>query len=301
MSRLFPRLGLAGVALVALWESWASLFPPRISDLDVRSAAQAVRAAHKPGELIAVSPAWLSPLIQRELGDLMPVEHLGRADGKRFAGITEIFLSPHHAADVDGLHSDGELRFGLLRVRHYTQTPATVSYDLSAHFLDATVSQIPLAGTAPESPCLWTGALPTPLPAPGSLGGFVCSVGRVERRTMEIDYQPRRGIVSELAQGQKTLLRFSIPDADYSGSTLHLWLGLHDYHQRKQAVGPVDVVVDVDDGSARHSLQVQVGQGFVLHKLPLPAKSGDVHHLRIELSAASAPHHLLGLHGELRR
>ncbi len=54
-------------------------------DGDVHALAVAVRAAHSPGELIAVAPAWLSPLVQRELGDLMPVEHLSRPDAKRFA------------------------------------------------------------------------------------------------------------------------------------------------------------------------------------------------------------------------
>lgn len=301
MTRLLPRLLLASVALVAVWESWAALWPPRISDAEVRAVTQAARAVYKPGELIAVAPSWLSPLVQRELGELMPSSHLGRADGKRFPGIVEISLPPHHVADVTGLRGDGEQRFGPLRLQHYSQTPVTVSYDLDEHFIDATVSQSALTVGAPETPCLWTGPLPTPLPAPGALGGFVCSGGRVERRTMEIDYQPRRGIVTELAQGQRTLLRFSISDADWRGSTLHLWFGLHDYHQRKQAVGPVDVMVDLDDGATRTPLQVQVGQGFVMHALPLPATNAEVHHLRIELSASSAAHHFVGLHGELRR
>ncbi len=261
----------------------------------------AVRAAHQSGALIAVAPDWLSPLIRRELGDLMPLSQLGRADGKRFAQILEISLPPHHAPDVMGLRSDGEQRFGPLRLAHYQQQPVTVSFDLDEHFLDATISQRVAAAGASETPCLWTGPLPTPTPPLGARGGFACGAGRVELRTMEIDYQPRRGIVSELVPGQATLLRYSIPDADWRGSTLHLWLGLHDYHQRKQAVGPVEVVVDLDDGAARLPLKVEVAQGFVLHQVALPVTSGDVHHLRIELFAASAAHHLVGLHGELRR
>ncbi len=262
---------------------------------------QAARAAYQAGALVAVSPDWLSPLIRRELGDLMPLSHLGRADGKRFAQILEISLPPHHAQDVLGLRSNGEQRFGSLRLAHYQQQPVAVSYDLDEHFLDATVSQRPSTDGASEVPCLWSGPLPTPQPTPGPLGGFACGTGRVELRTMEIDYQPRRGIVSELVQGQRTLLRYSIPDAEWRGSTLHLWLGLHDYHQRKQAIGPVEVVVDLNDGAARVPLTVEVAQGFEPHQIALPVASGDVHHLRIELFAASAAHHLVGLHGELRR
>lgn len=301
MSAKLARLLLLLLAAVAVWESWASLRPPRITDGEVRALAAAVRAQHKPGELIAVAPDWLSPLVRRELGDLMPVEHLARPDGKRFARITEVALPPYHANDVLGLPSDGEQRFGLLRLSHYHQKPVVATYDLTEHFLDTTVSVHAITQPSDERPCLWSGPLPAALPGPGPSGAFVCGLSRVERRTMEIDYQPRRGIVTELSTGEKSLLRFSVPDAAWQGSTLHLWLGLHDYHQRKQAQGPVTVVVDLSDGKARLPLTVQVGQGFVHHEIALPPETADVHHLRIELAATSAPHHFLGLHGELRR
>ncbi len=46
----------------------------------------------------------------------------------------------------------------------------------------------------------------------------------------------------------------------------------------------------------------EVAQGFVPHELVLPTgPARPLHTLRIELSAASAPNHLVGLHGELRR
>ena len=68
MSSLLARLLLGLLAVVAVWESVASLRPPRIRDGDVRALAAVVRAQYQPGELIAVAPAWLSPLVQRELG-----------------------------------------------------------------------------------------------------------------------------------------------------------------------------------------------------------------------------------------
>ncbi len=287
--------------MVAVWESVASLRPPRITDSEVRALAAVVREQHQAGELIAVAPAWLSPLIQRELGDLMPVEQLARPDGKRFARISEVSLPPFHSVDVTGLTSLDERWFGPLRLKRYQQTPVTVSFDFTEHFLDATVSQLALSSPTGERPCLWTGSLPGTTPHSAAIGGFGCGATRVERRTMEVDYQPRRGIVTEIDSGQNTLLRFSVPEVAWQGSALHLWLGLHDYHQRKQAQGPVAVVVDFDDGQVRLPLMVQVGQGFVHHQLELPKGSGEVHHVRFELSAANAPHHFLALHGELRR
>jgi hypothetical protein len=290
------------LTMAAVWESVASLWPPRIFPHDVQALAAAVRASHQPGDLIAVAPDWLSPLIRRELGDLMPVEQVARADGRRFARITEVSLPPHHAADVDGLPPQaGTQRFGRLQLAHYQQTPVVVAYDLTEHFLDLTASQLARTQPSGELPCLWSGPLPAAVVPLGPMGAFVCGSTRVERRTMEIDYQPRRGIVTELAAGQKTLLRFSIPDSAWQGSTLHLWLGLHDYHQRKQAQGPVVVTVDLDDGQALLPLMVSVGQGFGHHQLSLPPSRAEVHHLKLVLEADSAPHHFLGLHGELRR
>lgn len=301
MSSLLPRLLFAAVGVVAVWESVSSLRAPHIADSDVRALAAAVRAAHQPGDLIAVAPSWLSPLVQRELGDLMPVEHLSRPDGKRFARISEVSLPPFHSPDVTGLHSDGSQRFGSLLWSRFRQTPVSVSFDLTDHFLDATVSQRSERASAVEMPCLWTGPLPgTELPGIAR-GAFSCGAVRSERRTMEIDYQPRRGIVTELVPGHQTLLRYSIPDEAWHGSTLHLWLGLHDYHRRKQAVGPAKVKVYLDEEPASADLTVEVQQGFVHHELVLPQTRADVHHLRLELSAQSAPHHLVGLHGELRR
>ena len=103
MSSLLARLLLGLLAAVAVWESLASLRPPRITDGEVRALAAVVRAQYQAGELIAVAPAWLSPLVQRELGDLMPVEHLARPDGKRFARISEVALPPFGLFALDRL------------------------------------------------------------------------------------------------------------------------------------------------------------------------------------------------------
>ncbi len=293
---------LAGFGAVALWETWASLFPPKISDRDVRAVAERVRSAHTPGELIVVTPLWLSPLFRRELGDLMPAEHLGRADSRRFAKITEIALGARRSEEMDALSVEGEQRLGPFRLRRYEQTPVTVGFDLTDHFLDATVSQSVPGSVADELPCLWLGPLPSPRPEQGAMGGFVCERTRVERRTMEIDYKPRRGIVTELSSGQRTILRFSIPDEAWRG-TLHLWLGHHDYHQRKQAVGSAFVIANLDEGQVKQQIRVEINQDFLLHKVPLPttAMKRDVHYLRLELFAEQAAHHFVGLHAELRQ
>ena len=310
-----PRRGatlalLGVVLLVALIETRAALWPQALSEADLRAACAAVRAEFHPGDLIVLAPPWLSPLGQRELGDLMPVTMLGRADARRYARIWTIQFGHAGAgeltADLAGLSAGFRREFGQVTLLRYAQKPVTVTYDLTAQLLAAQVAQAAVGGApavaSPELPCLWSGPVPTPHPQHGPAGAFRCPSSTVERRVMEIDYRPRYGVVATLAQGQRTVLSYSgIPDADWQGGRLALWLGLHDYHARKTAVGPAQVVVDLDHGAQRMPLTVEVAQGFVLHELPLPLAKLPTHTIRIELWAASAANHFVGLHGELRR
>jgi hypothetical protein len=150
---------------------------------------------------------------------------------------------------------------------------------------------------------MWSGPVPTPLPPRGAAGAFRCPGATVERRVMEVDYRPRYGVVATLAQGQRTLIEYTgIADADWQNGRLALWLGLHDYHARKTAVGPAEVVVDLDHGAQRQTFTIAVAQGFMLHELPLgPGGKSATHTIRLELTAKSAANHFVGLHGELRR
>jgi hypothetical protein len=294
--------------LVALLETRAALWPQALSEPALRAACAVVRAEYRPGDLIVFSPPWLSPLGQRELGDLMPVTMLGRPDARRYARIWTVqFGSAGHgelAADILGLGAGFRREFGSLTLARYEQTPVTVTADLTAQLLSAQVAQAAVGGAAPapEVPCLWSGPVPMQKPQRGAAGAFRCPSATVERRVMEIDYRPRYGVVATLAQGQRTILEYTgIPDADWQGSRLLLWLGLHDYHARKTAVGPAQVVVDFDHGAQRVPLTIEVAQGFVRHELALPAARLPTHTLRIEIWAASAANHFVGLHGELRR
>lgn len=313
-----PRRGAAALALlllvvgVAALETGVALRSRGLSETDLAAACAAVRRDFQPGDLIAFAPAWTSQLIQRELGDLMPAAMLGRADSRRYRRIFTLTLENVGAAalaeDVGGLQPVETRSFGAVTVGRYEQQPVAVTYDLTDKLLTAQVAQAPGAASAAapppgaEVPCLWSGALPTPLPARGPAGAFRCPGAAVERRVMEIDYRPRHGVVATVAQGQRTILEYpGIADSDWQGGRLTLWLGLHDYHARKTAVGPAHVVVDLDQGARRVALTVAVAQGFTRHELELPPGSRPAHVIRIEVSAPSPANHLVGLHGELRR
>ncbi len=301
---------VAVIVAVAVIEAGAALWPSARLEDELHAACAAVRAEFRPGDLITLGPSWLTQLGQRELGDLMPVTMLGRADARRYARIWTISFGRAGldtlAADTAGLGASWQRDFGKVKLARYEQKPLTVTYDLTAQLLSAQVAQAALGGTtpAPEVPCLWSGAAPTPQPGRGTAAGaFRCVGSTVERRVMEVDYRPRYGVVTTVAQGQRTIIEYNnIADADWQGSRLALWLGLHDYHARKTAVGPAQVVVDLDHGAQRVTLPVTVAQGFAPHELTLPtATAGATHTIRLELSAAAATNHFVGLHGELRR
>lgn len=308
-----PRRGpalllVALIVAVAIVEAGAALWPRVLPEEDLRLACTALRAEFQPGDLIVFAPPWMSQLGQRELGDLMPVTMLGRADARRYRRIWTVSFGSTDAAalreDIGGLAVSVQRRFGAMTLSRYEQEPVRVSYDLTEKLLTAQVTQAPAttAAPAPEVPCLWSGPLPTPLPPRGPAGLFRCPSATVERRVMEIDYRPRYGVVATVAPGQRTILEYAgIADADWQGGRLVLWLGLHDYHARKTAIGPAQVVVDLDQGARRVPLTVAVAQGFTPHELALPAGDRRTHVIRIEISAASPPGHFVGLHGELRR
>lgn len=310
-----PRLALLGPLLLvvglALWELTAALFPRTLPDADVKQAAAALRAEFRAGDLIATAPPWIAPLVQRELGDLMPASLVGRADAARFGRIFEVSFADQRSADTLGLTPDSQRRFGRLVLARYPHQPVAVTFDLTEQLMAAQVTfgrtggpaAAQVAASAGEQPCLFSGPPPGPQPPRGPAGAFRCERGTVEQRTAEVDYQPRRAVVVEAAEGGRTALTWTgISDDDWRGGRLVLWLGHHDFHRRKTAKGPSEVVVDLDRGAARVVLWVEVHQPFLSTEIPLPAGAvGARHSLRIEVAAQSATNHLVALHGEIRR
>lgn len=298
---LGPLLLILGLAL---WELVAALGPRGLVTEDVRQATALVRAELKPGELVTVAPEWIEPMVRRELGDLMPASMLGRADAGRYGRIWELSFAGKHAEDVQGLAAERVQRFGGVTVSRYPHEAVAVSLDLTERLPEARVTMA--LGAQAEKPCYWVGVAAGGLPQRGPAGAFRCERGSVELRTAEVDYRPRRAMVVEVGELTRTALVFEgIPDTAWRGGKLVLWLGHHDYHRRKTALGPSSVVVDLDRGAARVPIQVEVKQGFRPTEIPLPqgtttAGAGTEHSIRIEISSAKPKDHLVALHGEIR-
>jgi hypothetical protein len=110
---------------------------------------------------------------------------------------------------------------------------------------------------------------------------------------MEIDYQPRRGILAPLQQGRATTLEWTgVPAA----RTLVGWVGLHDYYARKSADGPIQLKLMIDGKLAR-TVDARNADGWKRFELDLPP---GPHTVRVELSAPNAAWRNAGFHLEAR-
>jgi hypothetical protein len=312
--KLLSAAALLLIFAVAIWEGGLSVRAPSAvpREAEYRAAAATVRKGFVPGDLIVWAPAWIGPLVRKELGDLIPAEMVGRPDSLAYGRIWEVSIRGERAPDTASLKPEFSERQGRVAVARYRQQPVTVLYDLAAHYLQARVTQAPPGEGGPEIPCPFVGPLPPgpagganrPKTVRGEAGAFRCAASRVERRVMEIDYRPRDGIVVQVEAGKRTMLEFRdlVPqeaEGAGEGAKLVLWFGLHDYYARKTESGPVDVVVDLNGGQARVPVRVFPERGWQQVAVPIGAAGPGV--LRLEVSARDARARNLGFAGQVRR
>jgi hypothetical protein len=280
------------VALLAVVETGAALTArARVAPAtDWEAAAAEVRAGFAAGDLIVFAPAWADQVGRAHLGDLVTVEMAGRADADRYGRVWEVSIRGARAPETATARRVRETRHGKVRVALYEKPAAPIIWDLTAHADAARVTQTP--GTAApdganESPCY------------GDVGnGWRCPGSRIERRTLEIDYRPRRGLLVPVENGRTTHLGFS--DVQLGGA-LVVYAGIHDYYARKNADGLVDFAVFVD---GRERLRARVGNADGWRRFDIDTRAlaaGTHHRVRIDVSAANAAWRNFGFHAEARQ
>jgi hypothetical protein len=269
----------AAVALLAIAETGNALWAPhrRASERDWTDAAARVRANFRDGDLIVFAPDWVDQIGRAQLGDLMPLEMVGRSDSARYGRIWELSIRGAHAPETKSLARVEGSVHGRVTVTLFSQTPTAIAWDSTSHFADARVTQAP-----GETPC------------PRSPTGFRCATTLVEPRTLEIDYRPRRGLLVPLEQSKTTRVEWSdVP----VGAFLVGWVGLHDYYARKSSDAPVELALFVD---GRAALTVPVANADGWKRFALPG-DGGTHTIRVEISGRSAPWRNVGFHLEARK
>jgi hypothetical protein len=285
------RLAFVAAALLALLAAvetatalTASARVAPAADWD--AAAAEVRAGLEQGDLILFAPRWVDQIGRAHLGDVIPVEMAARADADRYARVWEVSIRDARADETRGAHLVRQAQHGRVRVALYEKPAASVLYDLTAHADEARVTQTLGVGIGGETPCYRD---------VGS--GFRCAGSHVERRTLEIDYQPRRGILAPVDGPRTTHIAFAeVP----FGAALVLYAGIHDYYARKNGDGRVDFRVLVD-GREQLASSVGNGDGWRRFELDTAGLAGTRHQLRFDISAADPAWRNLGFHAETRR
>ena len=122
----------AALVLVAIWEiAWTPHAASSVPADDAwHAAAQAVRVAYRPGDLIVFAPAWADPIGRLHLGDLIPVEMAGRMDAAKYGRIWELSIRDAHSPDVAGLRAVESRDVDGVTVRRFERPAARVLADL---------------------------------------------------------------------------------------------------------------------------------------------------------------------------
>lgn len=204
-----PALALVAVAVWEILATRTSAAEVPGDDVWARAASE-VRRAHRPGDLIVISPAWADPIGRLHLGDLIPLEMAGRMDAARYGRIWELAVDGHARAphpDVAGLAPAEERDVGGITVRRFEREPAVVVTDLAD-------------------------VLPTARVEGGS--------ARVD--LAEVAFEPHRCILAPTPAGRPVTLTF--PRVAL-GRELVGYVGIADVFTRRDSREPVELTVEI--------------------------------------------------------
>jgi hypothetical protein len=133
---------VAAVLLLALAETGSAIIAPlrAPTDADWRSAAAAVRAGFRPGDLIVAAPAWADQVMRLHLGDLVPIKMAARLDDARYGRVWEVSQRGATAGEARGAVASST-RHGALTLRRYDRRPAAVTFDFFDQWSRARVAR----------------------------------------------------------------------------------------------------------------------------------------------------------------
>lgn len=226
-------VSLAAIAallvLIAGWAAWATRRAAREvpGDAAWRQAAALVRSEFRQGDLIVFAPAWVEPTGRLHLGDLMPLEDLGRMDAARFARVWVLAIRGAGAAEVAGETPELAREVAGISVRRYRRQPAIVLDEAVRALATARVT-----GAAERGPAVVLG---------------------------EVDFRPHRCVQVVPVAGQAvtiTFPRFAL------GSQLVGYVGLADAFTRRDIRQPGQLELAIG-GRPLVKRQVGIEDGWI--------------------------------------
>lgn len=285
MSARFFKLLFAGLVLLALTESAHSIWAPkrRETDAEWTTLAAHVRSQFRAGDLITFSPYWADQRGRQFLGDMILPRMAGRADTDGYGRIWEVSLDGSRSVETAPLQSSTDQKIGRFWLRLYQKPAATVSYDFTDHFSEADVSKRTALGE--REPCSHVA------------NGFLCGATKLENRTLEVEYQPRRGILAPVLPGATAEIEY--PTAPL-GQKLVGYTAMADFFSRKNGKGAVRFRVFID-GQEKFSRQHKNDDGWLRFEIDTAGLAGSDHAVRFEISAADPAWRTFGFHAEARK
>jgi hypothetical protein len=228
------------LVVVALWEVCAT---PRYAaavpgDKAWAKAADIVRAAHQPGDLIVFAPDWVDPVGRLHLGDLIPLDMAARMDAARYARIWELSIRGARSPDTAGLTPLESQELGGITIRAYKREPVTVVSDVRDALATARVE-------GPARPTL---------------------------ELTEVGFTPRRCI--QVVPPAKGTVRITFPQLAL-GTELVGYVGLADIFTRRSPRGPGTLAVEIA-GAQVAKVTAGVDDGWVRFAAPTTPGPADI-------------------------
>lgn len=273
------------VLLLALAESVNAVVAPMRAptERDWSAAAEAVRAAIHPGDLIVAAPGWADPIMRSKLGDLVPLAVAGRMDAARFGRIWEISQRGAQSPETLGAKAATSSKHGRLTVTLWQKPSAPVTFDFVSAWRKASLSQV--APTGAELPCAPTGER-LQCPQGGVLKPELVEVDTTLRNALGIDPVERATLALDYSE---------VP----LGRELAVAAGLHNVWLRKSGDGKVRVRVLLD-GSEQGVVEATSASGWTVRRFDTAARAGQTGKVRFEITVDRAHARHLGLAAEAR-
>ncbi|MCC6213758.1 MAG: hypothetical protein IT376_02740 [Polyangiaceae bacterium] len=298
LSLLWLGVPLLGVGELAA-SRWASGRAPTADEW--RALRAEVARRKRPGEPIAVAPAWAEPLARHALGDeLMPLAEVARADVTSSPRVLEISALGARAPEVAGWRAASEEPVGrfVLRVLE-NPSPIPVRLDFVSELGPDRVS-VSDGGRA----CAWTargaraaGGLHGPVAYPAErfecgAAPFLVGVTVIEDQA----YRPRRCVFAHATPSRDLRITYrGVP----LGATIRGHAGLSWFLYRDGAGTPVELEVLVGGRAIGKHVHVDTA-GWAPFELPLGPDAGKTADVTFVVRSESPRERQFCFHAESR-
>ncbi|MEM7433759.1 MAG: hypothetical protein AAF436_01315 [Myxococcota bacterium] len=250
----WARLAIVAIALFELISPWV-ITTSVPTEAGWREATAFVRSNFEPGDRIAATPQWISPLVRAELGDLLTLRTASEDD---LPGASRLWEVSTRGSSSSAAKPAVEAQFGGIQVRRWPLSTDELVFDFVEYVADAEVTWV---DGEHSHPCAWRDAPPAggglgrgPMAPPGR---FVCDRRKpwlwVGATVMaDLDLLPRRCVWQHPAGTDPVRTRFEqVP----LGDTLVVEGALDYNNDRREGRSPVLLRVFIDGhlaGELRH-------------------------------------------------